>query len=79
LEGETRELGGRWCKVLLALTIISAVAAISSALTALGLLPERRRADPHTVVIVVPSIEDLAAEPGVDHLSGSDPKLEDAA
>jgi hypothetical protein len=44
--------------VLLALAIISTVAAVSAALSALGLLPQwRRAADPQTVVIVVTSIE----------------------
>src|SRR5690348_4443152 len=66
-------------QVLLALTIISTVAAVSGALSALGLLPQHRRANPQTVVIVVTSIADLAAEPGVDDLSKSDPELESAA
>jgi hypothetical protein len=66
-------------QVLLALTIISTVAAVSGALSALGLLPQRRQDRPPTVVIVVTSIEDPAREPWVDHLSESDPKLESAA
>ena len=48
--------------MLLALTIISTVAGVSGALSALGLLPQRRRAQPQTVVIVVTSIEAPAYE-----------------
>jgi hypothetical protein len=48
-------------QVLLALTIISAVAAVSSALSALGLLPQRGRPQPPTIVIVVDEIKILPA------------------
>ena len=56
--GDRREV----VQVLLALTIISAVAAVSSALSALGLLPERGRPQPPTVVIVVNDIKVLTAD-----------------
>jgi hypothetical protein len=62
-------------QVLLALTIISAVAAVSSALSALGLLPQRGRTQPQTVVIVVTSIETVAIEPSTDRHSESNPEL----
>jgi len=55
--------------VLLALTIISTVAAVSCALSALGLLPQRGRAQPHVVVIVVNDIEALAAVRQPDRLT----------
>jgi hypothetical protein len=56
--GDRREV----VQVLLALTIISAVAAVSSALSALGLLPQRGRLQPPTVVIVVSDIRVLTAD-----------------
>jgi len=65
--------------VLLALTIISAAAAVISALDSLGLLPQRRRAQPQTVVIVVTSIEALVIEPQPTAPNESDPELESAA
>ena len=55
--------------MLLALTIISTVAAVSCALSALGLLPQRGRAQPHVVVIVVNDIEALAAVRQPDRLT----------
>lgn len=58
--------------MLLALTIISTIAAVSSALSALGLLPQRRRAGPQTVVIVVNIAAVMtAAEPQPERLSES--------
>jgi hypothetical protein len=57
--------------VLLALTIISTVAAVSGALSALGLLPERRPR-PQIVVIVVTRIDALAVEPQPESLGESD-------
>lgn len=62
-------------QVLLALTIISTVAGVSGALSALGLLPQRRRPQPQTVVIVVTSIEAPAVEPQTDRPGESDPEL----
>jgi cold shock CspA family protein len=64
--------------LLLALTTISTVAAVSSALSALGLLPQRERPHPPTVVIVVPIIEPPAVEPRADRISESDSELESA-
>ena len=65
---KTYEPGGRWCKVLLALAIISTVAAVISSLSAfVGILPQRRT-KPQTVVIVVNDIKALAAEPQPDRL-----------
>jgi hypothetical protein len=55
--------------LLLALAIISTVAAVSAALSALGLLPQRQRAaGPQTVVIVVTRIEATAAVRQPDRL-----------
>jgi len=54
--------------VLLALAIISTVAAVIGALSAfVGILPQRRT-KPQTVVIVVNDIKALAAEPQPDRL-----------
>jgi hypothetical protein len=64
--------------VLLALAIISTVAAVSSALSALGLLPQRRPTEP-TVVIIVTSIEAEAVEVRADRPSESGPELESVA
>jgi hypothetical protein len=72
LEVETCEPGGRWCKVLLALTIISAVAGVICALDALGLLPHCRT-KPQTVVIIVNDIKALAAEPQHDRIIEEEP------
>lgn len=63
--------------MLLALTIISTVAAVSAALSALGLLPQRR-AKPETAVIVITRIETLetvARELQADRLSEGAPEL----
>jgi hypothetical protein len=66
--------------LLLALTIISTVAAVSGALSALGLLPQRR-AEPETVVIVITRIETLetletlAVEPQAYRLGENAPEL----
>jgi hypothetical protein len=66
--------------VLLTLTIISTVAAVSSALSALGLLPQRGRAEPQTVVIVVTGLAPLTTvEPQRDRFSESSIELEDGA
>jgi hypothetical protein len=65
--------------VLLALTIISTGAAVSGALSALGLLPQRRRDQPPTVVIVVTSIEGTVRQAVGGSPQESDPKLESAA
>ena len=65
--------------MLLALTIISTVAAVSSALSALGLLPQRRRADPQIVVILVTSTEHQVRQALGGSAQESDPKLESAA
>ena len=65
--------------MLLALTIISTVAGVIGALSTLGLLPQRRRAKPPTVVIVVTSVEALVTEPQPDCLSHPDPELESVA
>ena len=70
--GDWREV----VQVLLALTIISTVAAVSGALSALGLLPQRRRPQPQTVVIVRTSIEVLADEPQPDPPREGDPGKE---
>jgi len=65
--------------VLLALTIISTVAAVISVLSGLGLLPQRRRPEPQTVVIVVTSIEVASVEPRTMYRSKSGPELESVA
>jgi hypothetical protein len=64
--------------VLLTLTIISTVAAVSSALSAL--IPQRRRAGPQTVVIVVTGLAALTiAEREHDRLSEGGIALESDA
>jgi hypothetical protein len=77
-----RSNGGRRREVvqvlLLALTIVSTVAGVSAALSALGLLPQRRRQEPRPVVIIVVSFEPPAgAQP--DCLSKRDPKRDNGA
>jgi hypothetical protein len=44
--------------VLLALTIISAAAGLSAALSALGLLPQRQRSEPKPRVFVIVVVND---------------------
>jgi hypothetical protein len=70
--GDRREV----VQVLLALTIISTVAAVSSALSALGLRPGRRRPQPPTVVIVVNDIKVLTTDHQPDRFGEglTDPK-----
>ena len=54
--------------MLLALTIISAVAGVICALDALGVLPHRRTRPQTTVVIVVNDETALATEPRPDRI-----------
>ena len=65
---KTCEPGGRWSKVLPALTIPSAVAGVICALDALGVLPHRRTRPQTTVVIVVNDVTVLATEPQPDRI-----------
>jgi hypothetical protein len=65
--------------LLLALTIISSVAAVSAALSALGLLPQRRT-EPETVVIVITRIEtheilEILVEPQAYRFGENAPEL----
>jgi hypothetical protein len=56
--------------LLLALTIASTVAAVVSALSGLGLLPQRHRPQPQPqyVLVLIDSIEALMVEPGLEDL-----------
>jgi hypothetical protein len=65
--------------VLLALAIISTVTGVVSALSGLGLLPQRRRPPPQTVVIVVTSIETPALKPQTNRPNDGGPELESVA
>ena len=53
--------------------------AVISVLSGLGLLPQRRRLEPQTVVIVVTNIEVALVEPRTMYRSESGPELESVA
>jgi hypothetical protein len=67
-------------QVLLALTIISTVAGVIGVLcTAIGLLLQRRQAQPQSAVIVVMSIAAPAADTQTDGVNESGPESGSAA